>query len=162
MARVVAYVAHLLDGADRPPEATPLMKAGLWPSTNALEKSFATQSGAYFLSRACAIGPNGPRRSDDRGFRQRGARSAPNLCFKFERCRKHRDGSKAFSEHKPDIVLNATGFAISTPNQGLTLAGRCACRFCLGRSRCANFRGDFFLLHRVRPWATNAQGQVSA
>jgi cobaltochelatase CobN len=140
----------LITGGERPAPAAPLLKAGLWhpaasnPTLADLRKSWrdgAPVAAICFYRALVQAGQTAPVEALCEGARRTRIGGAAGVMSPASRIRSRRGRWKRFRhEAAPDVVINATGFAVSSPGadrQRATVlesgpARRC-CRRCCRR-----------------------------
>lgn len=128
MARLLAFAGALVTGAERPGAAVPLLKAGIWwPGEGVIDAArWQALSGGSErpLSAVCfyrALVQSGETKAIDaliEGLEAEGLRVLPIFVSSLKDPPATGTVEALFSQSPPDIVLNATGFAVSAPGSG--------------------------------------------
>ncbi len=125
----IKYCAHLLDKSAKPSTPAPFLKAGLyWPSIDhpALEDLQNTwidgaPVGAIIFYRALLQGNSmAPVDALTESLRQEGINPLPVFVSSLKEDVSVATVKQIFSKSRPAIILNCTGFAVSTPGQNRT------------------------------------------
>ncbi len=123
----LAYCRHLLGESDAPAAAAPLLKAGLyWPglSAPALDdikahwKANAPVAAITFYRALIEGGNTEPVERLVDSLTQRGLNALPVFVSSLKEPVSSATVRELFARCEPDIVLNATGFAVSSPGGG--------------------------------------------
>lgn len=122
MARVLAYSQYILGEGDAPQAASPLMKAGLWwPNRDAhspveLPHDATRPKAALIFYRALVqSAQTAPVAAMIDALSGQGLDAVPIFVSSLKDAVSIEIVRKIFTDTQPDIVLNATGFAVSTP-----------------------------------------------
>lgn len=118
MTRAIDFAAYLLGEGERPPEATPLMKAGLWPSTDSIVPSDRPKAALIFYRALVQSAQTAPVQAMVEALDRAGLDVVPIFVSSLKEAQSVEIVRRLFKQTKPDIVLNATGFAVSTPSNG--------------------------------------------
>lgn len=123
--RFLDYCTALIDGNEKPEEAAPLLKAGLWwpavltPSVELIKKHWQVADGpiaAIIFYRALVqSGQTQPVEALVRALQTQGLNPLPIFVSSLKDRLSVAVVDGIFEDCSPGIVLNATGFAISSP-----------------------------------------------
>mgnify|MGYP001043681717 FL=1 len=119
------YCAALIDGGEKPEQAAPLLKAGLWwpgenaPSLNEIRAHWRDRDGPVaaivFYRALVQSGQTQPVTALIAALQAQGLNPLPIFVSSLKDRLAAAVAEVTFDDCPPDIVLNATGFAISTP-----------------------------------------------
>ncbi len=119
------YSIALIEGGERPAEAAPLLKAGLWwpgmatPSLDRIRSAWQTADGPVaaivFYRALVQSGQMQPVEALINALREQGLNPLPIFVSSLKDRLSAAVVDGLFDDCTPDIVLNATGFAISSP-----------------------------------------------
>ncbi len=136
MINLLKYAGHVLDGLEEPPVASPLMKAGLWsPQAGmcdlaALQSSWIENAPVVAISFYRALVQSGglePIEAIIDTLGKKGINALPVFISSLKDPVSVEILRTVFAEAMPSLVLNATGFAVSSPTgeyQGTVLDER--------------------------------------
>ena len=129
----IDYAEALLDGGERPGPAAPLLKAGLWhpetgnPSLADLRKGWvegAPVAAVCFYRALVQSGQTAPVAALCEALAQQGINALPVFVSSLKDPVSVGTLEAIFSDAPPEVVINATGFAVSSPggeNRGTVL-----------------------------------------
>jgi cobaltochelatase CobN len=115
------YAAAMVDGAPRPGEAVPLMRAGVWlapvsPYPEPVEGTGKRGIAAIVFYRALVqSGQTAPVKALVDALAARGFAVTPLYVSSLKDPVSIAAVERSFAEAPPDVVINATGFAVSAP-----------------------------------------------
>ena len=124
MANLLRYVSHLLDATEEPPSALPLMKAGIWsPKSGVCEleqlrdnwKDNAPVVAVSFYRALVQSGGLEPIVAVVKELQELQMNVVPVFISSLKDPVSVEVLRSVFDQVRPDIVLNATGFAVSSP-----------------------------------------------
>ena len=124
MANLLRYVSHFLDGAEEPAEAVPLMKAGVWSPDHGIcdfdtlredWSSEAPTAAICFYRALVQSGGMQPIEAMVSALRDRGVNALPVFISSLKDPVSIEVVRSLFAKTDPAVVLNATGFAVSSP-----------------------------------------------
>ncbi len=110
--RFLQYAKALVSGGEKPAAAAPLMKAGLWFQPVAAS---APTAAIIFYRALVQSGQTGPISALVDALKARGLSPLPIYVSSLKDDISAAITSELFVEHKPSLVLNATGFSVSIP-----------------------------------------------
>ncbi len=122
--RFLDYCAALIDGGDKPQDAAPLLKAGLWwpgstaPSLDELREHWqghASVVAICFYRALVQSGQTQPVEALIEALKAKGLNPLPVFVSSLKDPVSVATLEAVFSEAPPAVVLNATGFAVSAP-----------------------------------------------
>ncbi len=124
IANLLRYVRHYLDGSEEPATAIPLMAAGVW-SPNAgtcdletLRKDWLADAPIVAITFYRALVQSGglqPIKAIVDSLREKGVNALPVFVSSLKDPVTIETLRILFSDARPDLVLNTTGFAVSSP-----------------------------------------------
>ncbi len=124
MANLLRYVSHVLDEAPEPADAVPLMKAGVWSpqhgicdleTLQASWKSEAPVAAICFYRALVQSGGLQPIEAMAEALAQRGINALPIFISSLKDPVSVEIVRSVFNVAGPGLVLNTTGFAVSSP-----------------------------------------------
>ncbi|MEM7290525.1 MAG: cobaltochelatase subunit CobN, partial [Pseudomonadota bacterium] len=127
MANLLGYVRHLLDGGEEPSGPVPLMKAGVWSPVDGicdlarLRKNWLANAAVVAICFYRALVQSGglqPVEAIVDALRARNINVLPLFISSLKDPVSVEIVRSVFSEAAPSLVLNATGFAVSSPANG--------------------------------------------
>jgi cobaltochelatase CobN len=122
---LLAYAASLLGGADQWREPAPLLRAGIyWPGVGSVDLAHlqaqwipgAAVVAITFYRALYQAGNLEPVDAVILGLRNRGLNPLPIFVASLKEPLSAETVNTIFAEAAPDLILNATGFAVSKPN----------------------------------------------
>ena len=122
--RFLDYCAALIDGKDKPQEAAPLLKAGLWwpgssaPSLDEMRRHWREDSpvaAICFYRALVQSGQTQPVEALIEALKAKGLNPMPLFVSSLKDPVSVATLEAIFGEAPPAVVLNATGFAVSAP-----------------------------------------------
>ncbi|WP_417425692.1 cobaltochelatase subunit CobN [Hoeflea sp.] len=121
---LIEYAEALLDGAEKPQPATPLLKAGLWhprqanPALGDLQRDWtpgAPVAAVCFYRALVQSGQTAPVAALCEGLLAEGVNALPVFVSSLKDPVSVGTLQAIFADAPPDVVINATGFAVSSP-----------------------------------------------
>ncbi|MDJ0612281.1 MAG: cobaltochelatase subunit CobN [Rhizobiaceae bacterium] len=124
MANLLRYVSHLLVGSEEPAEAVPLMKAGIWSPEHGISDLQTLQqtwiedapvAAICFYRALVQSGGLQPIEAMVSALSAKGINALPVFISSLKDPVSVEIIRSVFAEAEPGLVLNATGFAVSSP-----------------------------------------------
>lgn len=124
VAKLLDYSQHLLDGSNVPPGALPLLKAGIWwpdkgiCELDGVQENWRRNAPVVAINFYRALVQSGglePIAALVEALGKRGLNALPVFISSLKDPVSVATLSGIFNEAKPSVVLNATGFAVSSP-----------------------------------------------
>ncbi|SOE09425.1 cobaltochelatase CobN subunit [Hoeflea halophila] len=121
---LIDYAEAMLDGGEKPAPAAPLLKAGLWhpqkghPALTDLSKDWipdAPVAAICFYRALVQSGQTAPVAALCEGLKARGVNALPIFVSSLKDPVSVGTVEAIFADVAPDVVINATGFAVSSP-----------------------------------------------
>lgn len=121
---LIDYAEALLDGGEKPAPAAPLLKAGLWhphvsnPALSDLSKDWkpdAPVAAICFYRALVQSGQTAPVAALCEGLKAQGVNALPIFVSSLKDPVSVGTVEAIFADAAPDVVINATGFAVSSP-----------------------------------------------
>jgi cobaltochelatase CobN len=121
---LIDYAEALLDGGEKPAPAAPLLKAGLWhpgtsnPSLSDLSTSWidgAPVAAICFYRALVQSGQTAPVAALCEALTEQGVNALPVFVSSLKDAVSVGTVEAIFADAPPDVVINATGFAVSSP-----------------------------------------------
>lgn len=124
MANLLRFTGYLINGDEEPPEAVPLMKAGIWSPVHGIcdlgtlkqeWKSEAPVVAICFYRALVQSGGLQPIKALTQALRDKGINPLPLFVSSLKDPISVEIVRTVFEEFAPRLVLNSTGFAVSSP-----------------------------------------------